>query len=324
MAIDADFIADRRRIRRKLTFWRVLAVVLVILALGAAGTLATGSRGFGERQIARVTIDGFIAGNEQRSRLLDTLSRTERVEAVLIKIDSPGGTTSGAEELYRDLRKLSEKKPTVAVIGGLAASGGYIAALGTERIVARETALVGSIGVLFQYPNVAGLLETIGVDVEEVKSSPLKAAPNGFEPASPEARAALEALVADSYAWFKGLVSDRRGLDEAQLTIVSDGRVFTGRQSVPLRLVDELGGEQEAKAWLQAQKKISADLPVREWRPRSDDSSFSMWRAAAALAGLMGLPSLEVQLARLEQVGAATQLDGLLAVWHPALGKNTN
>lgn len=324
MAIDADFIADRRRIRRKLTFWRVFSIVLIVLAMGAAGTWATGSRGFGEQQIARVTIDGFIAGSEQRSRLLDTLSRTDRVKAVLVKIDSPGGTTSGAEELYRDLRKLSEKKPTVAVIGGLAASGGYIAALGTERILARETALVGSIGVLFQYPNVGKLLDTIGVDIDEVKSSPLKAAPNGFEPATPEARAALEALVADSYAWFKGLVAERRGLSGPELNTVADGRVFTGRQSIPLKLIDELGGETEAKSWLQAQKNISAELPVREWRPQADESGFSMWRAAASLAGLLGLSGIEVQIARLEQLGTATKLDGLLAVWHPALSKNTN
>ena len=139
--------------------------------------------------------------------------------------------------------RLRASKPTVVVVDGLAASGGYIAALGADHIVAGETALVGSIGVLFQYPNVSDLLKTIGVQVETIKSSPLKAAPSGFEPTSPEARKAVEEIVMDSYAWFKGLVQERRNLDDAALAKVSDGRVFTGRQGLALKLVDELGGE---------------------------------------------------------------------------------
>ena len=102
--------------------------------------------------------------------------------------------------------RLKAKKPMVVVVEGLAASGGYIAALASDHIVAQQSSLVGSIGVLFQFPNFTDLLKTVGVKVEEVKSSPLKAAPNGFEPTSPEARAALDALVKDSYAWFRGLV----------------------------------------------------------------------------------------------------------------------
>ena len=120
----------------------------------------------------------------------------------------------------------------VVVVDGLAASGAYIAALSSEHIIAQDTSLVGSIGVLFQYPNFTDVLKTIGIKVEEIKSSPLKAAPNGFEPTSPEARAAIEAIVLDSYAWFKGLVKDRRQMDDAQLARVADGRVFTGRQAV--------------------------------------------------------------------------------------------
>ena len=110
---------------------------------------------------------------------------------MLISIDSPGGTTTGAERLFEAIRRLSAKKPTVAVVGTLAASGGYIAALGADQIVAQGNSLVGSIGVLVEYPNFAKLLDTIGVKVEDVKSSPLKASPNGFEPTTPEARAAL-------------------------------------------------------------------------------------------------------------------------------------
>ena len=101
-----------------------------------------------------------------------------------------------------------QRKPMVVVVDGLAASGGYIAAISADHIVAQDTSLVGSIGVLFQYPNFTDLLKSLGVKVEEIKSSPLKAAPNGFEPTSPEARAAIEAIVMDSYAWFRGLVQE--------------------------------------------------------------------------------------------------------------------
>ena len=162
--------------------------------------------------------------------------------------------------------RLKAKKPLVVVVEGLAASGGYIAAIAADHIVARQSSLVGSIGVLFQFPNFTELLKTVGVKVEEVKSSPLKAAPNGFEPTSPEARAALDALVKDSYAWFRGLVKERRGMDDALLEKVADGRVFTGRQAVELKLIDQLGDEKAAVAWLVAEKKIKSDLPVRDYK----------------------------------------------------------
>ena len=154
------------------------------------------------------------------------------------------------------------------VVDGLAASGGYIAALGSDHIVAGETSLVGSIGVLFQYPNFGEALKSLGIKMEEIKSSPLKAAPNGFEPTSPEARAAVESIVMDSYAWFRNLVKDRRQLDDADLEKVADGRVFTGRQGLGLKLVDELGDERTAVAWLAREKNIDPKTPVRDFRLR--------------------------------------------------------
>ncbi len=116
--------------------------------------------------------------------------------------------------LHESIRKIAEKKPVVAVVNNLAASGGYIAAMGADRIVARQTSLVGSIGVLFQFPNLSGLLDRVGVKVETVRSTPLKASPSGLEPTSPEAREAVAALVRESYDWFRDMVKTRRGLDE--------------------------------------------------------------------------------------------------------------
>ena len=265
MSLDADAIVDRRRMRRKLTFWRVGALLIALIALtGLVAALVPGSRLVPTgNYIARIKVQGLIRGNQDRVEALDRLGRS-RARAVIVHIDSPGGTTAGSEQLFDSLRALQAKKPMVVVVDGLAASGAYIAAISADHIIAHDTSLVGSIGVLFQYPNFTQVLKTIGIQMEEIKSSPLKAAPNGYEPTSPEARAAIEAIVLDSYAWFKDLVKNRRRMDDAQLAAVADGRVFTGRQGVALKLVDGLGNEKTALAWLEKEKKVPASTPVRD------------------------------------------------------------
>lgn len=322
MSLDSDVIVDRRRIRRKLTFWRVTAALVAIAAIVTVGVVATpgGQSMFTTAgSIARVHIDGLISTDANRVEALERLEKS-RAAAVVVHINSPGGTTAGSEQLYDALVRLKAKKPLVVVVEGLAASGGYIAAIAADHIVAQQTSLVGSIGVLFQIPNVGELLKTIGVKVEEVKSSPLKAAPNGYEPTSPEARAALDSLVKDSYAWFRGLVKERRGMDDALLEKVADGRVFTGRQAVGLKLIDQLGDEKTAVAWLVAQKDVKADLPVRDYKlsPRFRDLTFLRTAASMTLDAL-GLSAIARQI---EQAGVAQAvdrlgLDGMLALWQP-------
>lgn len=321
MSLDSDVIVDRRRIRRKLTFWRVTAAAVAIAAVIAVGVLATsGKSGLATAgSIARINIEGLIRSDQERVEALERLEKSSAA-AVIVHINSPGGTTAGSEQLYDALARVRAKKPLVVVVDGLCASGGYIAALASDHIVAQQSSLVGSIGVLFQFPNFTGLLKTVGVQVEEVKSSPLKAAPNGFEPTSPEARAALDALVKDSYAWFRGLVKDRRSMDEAQVEKVADGRVFTGNQAVGLRLIDQLGDEKTAVAWLVAEKKIKSDLPVRDFKlaPKFGDLTFLRTAASITLEAL-GLNGVARQL---EQAGVSRAverlgLDGMLALWRP-------
>lgn len=321
---DADQIVDRRRLRRKLTFWRVVAVLAVVLAVsGIAYVSQRGSlSGVTAGSIARVKISGLIRGNQERVEALDRLGRSS-ARAVIVHVDSPGGTTAGSEQLHDALVQLKAKKPVVVVVDGLAASGGYIAALASDHIIAQSSSLVGSIGVLVQYPNFTDLLKTVGVKVEDVKSSPLKAAPNGFEPTSPEARAALAAIVMDSYDWFRGLVRNSRKLDGAALERVTDGRVFTGRQALELRLIDELGNEKTALAWLQREKGVSATTPVRDYRlsPRFSDFSF-LHLAAVSLLDMAGLTSLARRAEESAAFAAVERLnlDGLLALWHPSMG----
>src|SRR3954449_5211404 len=324
MSLDADLIVDHRRMRRKLTFWRVLAVIVAIAAVVALAT--TARRGevltAGGDYIARIKITGLIRNDEDRVEALEKLAKSS-VKGVVVHIDSPGGTTAGSEQLHNSLRRLAAAKPLVVVVDGLAASGGYIAAMSADYIVAQQTSLVGSIGVLFQYPNFSEVLKTIGVKVEEIKSSPLKAAPNGFEPTSPEARAAIEALVRDSYAWFRDMVRDRRKMDDETLQRVTDGRVFTGRQGVELKLVDELGNEKTALDWLTREKGLKPDMPVRDWdlKSRFGDLGF-LHMATAAVLDAVGLGSLARQLESWGAVRAIERLnlDGLLALWHPPAG----
>ena len=323
MSLDADLIVDRRRMRRKLTFWRVVTVLVAIVAVVGAGVVFTGHRGAISAgpggSIARIHIEGLIRGNRQRVEALDRLSKSD-AKAVIVHVNSPGGTVAGSEVLYDSLVKLKAKKPMVVVVDGLAASGGYIAAMASDRILAQQSAIVGSIGVVFQYPNVTDLLKTIGVQVESIKSTPLKASPNGYEPTSPEARAAVEAIVKDSYDWFRSLVRDRRQLNPEQLQRVSDGRVFTGRQAVELKLIDALGGEQAAIDWLAKEKNIDAKTPVRNYplSPRFGELPF----LHVAMLGLLDAVGLNGLAERFKEWGAVQaverlNLDGLLALWHP-------
>ncbi len=323
MSLDSDVIVDRRRIRRKLTFWRVAAALIAIVAIIAVAVIAApgGRSGLTSAgSIARINIEGLIRSDQERVEALERLEKSQ-TSAVIVHINSPGGTTAGSEQLYDALTRLKAKKPLVVVVEGLAASGGYIAAIASDHIIAQQSSLVGSIGVLFQFPNFSELLKTVGVKVEEVKSSPLKAAPNGFEPTSPEARAALDSLVKDSYAWFRGLVKERRGMDDALLEKVADGRVFTGRQAVELKLIDQLGDEKTAVAWLVAQKGIKADLPVRDYKlaPRFGDLTF-LRTAAAITFDALGLSGVARQIEQTGMAQAADRLglEGMLALWHPA------
>src|SRR3954449_2491362 len=323
MSLDADLIVDRRRMRRKLTFWRVFAVLILIAAVVAVA--ATAKRGdvltAGGDYIARVKITGLIRNDQDRVDALEKLAKSS-AKAVIVRIDSPGGTTAGSEQLHTALRRVAAEKPLVVVVDGLAASGGYIAAMSSDHIVAQDTSLVGSIGVLFQYPNVSDLLKTIGVKVEEIKSSPLKAAPNGFEPTSPEARAAIEALVKDSYDWFRGMVRDRRHMDDATLQRVTDGRVFTGRQGIELKLVDQIGNEQTAVDWLAKEKGLKPDTPVRDWQLKSRFGDLTMLHLATTVVlDAVGLGSFAQRLEEWGSIRAVERLnlDGLLALWHPPL-----
>lgn len=319
MSLDADSIVDRRRLARKVTFWRVLTVLIAVIAIIGFGAARFGTQRGAHLQphIARVSISGIITGDSETLKLLRSVEDSSTARAAILSIESPGGTVSGSEELYEGIRKLAAKKPVVAVVGNTAASGAYIAAIGTDHIVSRGGAIIGSIGVIAQIPNATKLLANIGVQMETVRSSPLKAMPSGIEPTPPEALKALEDTVLDSFAWFKGLVQERRNLSGDELAKVANGRVFTGRQALPLKLVDEIGGESEAIAWLAREKQIDGALKVEDWKRPEASSPWKLMRSMSYAASAFGFEHLAQALGAGETNITASALTGLLALWSP-------
>jgi len=283
------------------------AAVLVVAVLALAGRFAT-EYGISGDQIARVVIDGTIASDPTRVKTLDALGKDDTVKAVIVAINSPGGTTAGGEELYESLGKLRAKKPVVSYIKELGASAAYMTAIATDRIFARRLSIVASIGVLFQTYNAGKLMETIGIGADKVASGPLKAEPDITHPMSPEVRASLQALVDDSFSWFVDIVAERRGGAPAQVLPLADGRIVTGNQGIADKLVDEVGGEAEAIAWLEANKQIKADLPVVTWYPNRQPGfmDWGKWLGGQARSAL-GLPS-----------EGPVMLDGLVSLWQVA------
>ena len=271
--------------------------------------------------IARVHIDGLIRSDNDRVEALERLEKS-RAAAVVVHINSPGGTTAGSEQLYDALVRLKAKKPLVVVVEGLAASGGYITAIAADHIVAQQSSLVGSIGVLFQYPNFTELLKTVGVKVEEVKSSPLKAAPNGFEPTSPEARAALDALVKDSYAWFRGLVkaAARHGRCACSKKSRTDGSSPAARRSISSWSISSATRKPPLRGWSRrrASRPICRCATIK-LSPRLGDLTFLRTAASITLDAL-GLSAIarQVEHAGLVQAVDRLGLDGMLALWQPA------
>ncbi len=320
MVLDAATVIDRRRLRRRLTVWRIAAVVLgliALLALALGNQQAAGPAGF-LPHIARLSISGIITDDRKMRELIDTLAKAEQVKAVIVDIDSPGGTTTGGEAMYDAVRRLAEKKPVVAVCGTLATSAAYIVALATDRIFVYGNTITGSVGVIFQWADVTELLHTLGIKVEEVKSGPLKAVPSPFEPIDEKTRALSEEMVQEAKVWFLDLVAKRRAIDPESVPGLTDGRIYSGRQAVALKLVDTIGDEKAAVAWLQSEGKVAKGLRIVDWRPQGESSGLFAW-LFGSLAGLFGVPAGKIA-SLFGQISASLKLDGLVSLWHPASG----
>lgn len=320
MTLETEAVLERRRLRRRVSFWRSMGVAAVALLLGS---LALGSNSLSEfgqpQQIARISIEGAITDDREQLELLKKVADASHVKGVLLFVNSPGGTTTGGESLYEALRKLAEKKPVVAQFGTVAASAGYIVGLGTDYIVARGNSITGSVGVLVQWPEVDQLLEKLGVKMNTIKSGELKATPNPFEPLDEKTRQVTQDMIGESFKWFVGLVEDRRKIKVSEVPGLESGRVFSGREALQHKLIDQIGGEAEALKWL-AGKGVSSDLKVIDWKPSQPGSG---WGFASAMAGLARATLGETGQILSDAVAQSKPfrtvgLDGLISVWHPS------
>src|SRR6185437_7227445 len=248
MSLETDLLLDRRRLKRRLFAWRVVAVVaaviVVLVAIGGNGLPVRGSH------IARLSVTGIITENRKLTEAVAALADDTSVPALIVFINSPGGSVAGGESLHDAIALVAAKKPVVAVMGGTAASAGYMVAMPAARIFARDATLTGSIGVLLEAPQLSGLLKILGVDVDTITSGPLKDQPSFTHPLSPEGRDVLHGIVLDMYDQFVAMVASGRHMDPAKVRELADGRAYTGRQALQLGLVDAIGGEHEARAWL--------------------------------------------------------------------------
>jgi protease IV len=313
MTHDIEHVLNNISLKKSRRRWRWIAIAAIAaIIIGIAINSSSYEKPLGPH-VARLEVSGLITGDERQLKLIRDMTTEDNVKAMLLRIDSPGGTTVGSEALYDELRKFGAKKPIVAVMDSVAASGGYITAIAADRIYARGNTITGSIGVIFAYPDVSQLLGTIGVKMEEVKSGELKAEPSGTHPVPEKAKIVMQEMVNDGFTWFKGLVADRRKLDAATVDRLADGRVYSGRQALTVKLIDELGTEENARAWLAKEKAIAADLETITREPPTTDNKPKLnlsWGRAASDAVLESLG-----LDAFRQKAEVAKLDGLLVLW---------
>lgn len=318
--LETETVLDRRRLRRSVTLWRAAGLAAIAIAVGVL-TLSTDKLATlaGEKQIARITLEGTITEDRDQLKMLKDIADDNSVSGVLLYVNSPGGTTTGGEALYEGLRTLAQKKPVVSQFGTVAASAAYIAGIATDHIVARGNSITGSIGVIVQWPEVVQLLDKIGVKMNEVKSGPLKASPSPFETLDDASRKVAEGMVNDGFKWFVSLVETRRGIKAAEIPGLLDGRIFSGREALQVKLVDQLGGEDEAVKWLKDVKNVPQAAKVVDWKPASS-GGYGFAGMASGIAGwLFGSAAADLGNFLLRDRTISTLgLDGLLSVWHPA------
>jgi protease IV len=318
MAEETEIVLDRRQLRRSVTLWRVLGIGGLALAFGAFAFGGDKLTSLGQpQQIARVAIEGTILESRDQLRMFEKIADSDRVAALLVYVNSPGGTTTGGEAIHEAIRQIAKKKPVVAQFGTVAASAGYIVGMGADHIVARGNTITGSIGVIAQWPEVASLLDKLGVKVNEVKSGNLKATPSPFLPLDEGGRTVTQNMVNEGFKWFLAMVEARRGVKTGEIAGLEQGRIFSGREALAVKLVDEIGGEAEAVAWLESARGVPKKLKVVDWKPSHDDG----WGVPNASAGLTGRGLGETAADLVRALGRDTRLDtltldGLVSVWH--------
>ena len=224
--------------------------------------------------IARISISGIIYDNIKLVETINNLSKNENVKSVFVKINSPGGTVVGSESLYVAIDRLSNIKPVISLMGEVAASGGYIVALASNHILARQNTLTGSIGVIIEYQNFSELSNKIGITIDSTKSGKIKGGQNPLSPFDPLVKSNDQKLVDYSFDWFISLIKNNRNLDQNVIDLVSDGRTLTGGMAMDLGLIDGIGSEKEALKYLETNYPSTKELKIIDIEIPSNNNFF--------------------------------------------------
>ena len=304
MAINADTLLERLYLKGQITKWRIIAVICAVIAFIALVERYNPHSAIEKDFVARITFDGVIGDDQKIYDLIKDVGDNPKAKAVILWLDTPGGSAVGGEEVFLKLRQLSEKKPVVAVMRSIAASAGYMIALGSDYIIARDGTITGSIGVLIESAEITGLAEKVGITPVIIKSSPLKGSPSPFEKLTPESQKSVQDVINDFYSRFVEMVEQRRKLPHETVVSLADGRVYSGRAALKNKLIDAIGGEDEAIKWLIDNKKIAETLPIKDVQVDQENNLFE--QLSQSMAGFFFQKS-------------RVALDGVNAIWHPNL-----
>lgn len=266
MSLTPDQIVDRMQLKRKMTSWRFIAVislVLLILSLFAGKELHRVAVIDGE-YIARVRIDGEIFHDTGRIEKLEKLAEDRGASAIILHVNSPGGTVVGGEALYNTVLRLAQNKPVAIVMEDIATSAGYMVAIAGDYLVAYNGTITGSIGVLSMSYEFTDLADKLGIKFHNFKTSPLKGGPLPTEKLSPEMEQSMYVTLHEIYNMFFNMVQTRREIDKNKLQAIANGDVYTGKQALELGLIDAIGDETTALKWLHTEKKINPRIKIRD------------------------------------------------------------
>jgi len=301
MTRSAEMVIDRKRLKASLNFWRLLAFISITLI----GIVFANNSGLFKNSefIARLSITGIITDNNARNKILKEIENDQSIKALIVKIDSPGGTFLGGETLFQGIRKIAKKKPVVSLLGGTATSAAYLTAIGADYIVAHAGTLTGSIGVILQSADLTGLLNNLGIKPEIVKSGDLKGQPNPLENFSEKARKITLRVVNDFYAMFVDIIAERRSLQRETVLRLADGRLFSGRMALTHGLVDLVGSEEDAKKWLENSHSLAPSLSIIDVKISEEPD---IWKRIRKL--VLGENLISERL----------RLDGVLSLWQPS------
>ena len=254
-------ILEKYLSKRSLIVKRFATVLISIILIFSFFLFTSKKKDF----IATISIEGIISNPEETLNDLENINKSSNAKALLVNINSPGGTFVSSKELYDKIKEISKKIPVVTYMREMATSGGYLVSLASQKIFSNIGTITGSVGVILQTAEITELLEKIGINPIVIKSGKLKATPNPLEGLSENDSKYLNDVIKSMQLEFLSLLSENRNIESKTLEIISDGRIFTGKQAKELNLIDFIGSKSDAIQWLKDEAKLPQDIDILDY-----------------------------------------------------------